>query len=707
MLGDRAASLALGDVTLLPHQRDGVARVRRLLDTHRGALLADDVGLGKTYVALAVARDAGNPLVVAPAALRESWTRSAAAAGVRVAFASVQSLWRRPSTPDAHDLVVIDEAHHLRSRRTRRFAAAAQLCRDARVLLMTATPVQNRLDDLRTILSLFLGQRAWTMDAAALSDHVVRRFERDITSDTRPSLPRVATIATLAAVDDVDCLDRLVALPPPLPPAGGGDGGALVAYTLVRQWSSSRAALVGALRRRLAAARALEDALLAGRYPTAVELAAWCAVDDAQQLAFPELVVQRGATDVAPLLKQVRHHADAVRELLEWLARSANVDDMRSASLRDVRVRHQGARIVAFSEYTDTVVTLYRALCSDPGVAMLTHAGARVAGGRLRRRDILAQFLPGATQPAHERIELLLTTDLLSEGVDLQAAQVLVHLDLSWNPARLEQRVGRLRRIGSPNDAVHVYVMPPPAAAERLLQVERRLRAKLGVAAATVGAAGTILPRLSFAPDAGDARRGERIATHLERWRSPVRAADPPAAAAAYAKEDGAIACVRAGDAHQLVCVSGDQVSDARQDIERALERAHDAEAPLSTVAADAARAAVDRWLAAREVTNVVSLTEVRLARTRRSVLHRVDTIVRRTPRHSQARLAPLMHAARAAAGATLSAGAEQVLQQLATCALDDQAWLQAMGEFAHLHAPPAPAASREIVALLLLVRRA
>src|SRR4029079_8568604 len=135
-------------------------------------------------------------------------------------------------------------------------------------------------------------------------------------------------------------------------------------------------------------------------------------------------------------------------------------------------------RVVAFSEYADTVVALYRLLSRDQRVAMLTHGGGRVAGGAVARRELLSRFGPFAARAQHERdrIDVLITTDVLSEGVDLQAASVVVHLDLAWNPARLEQRVGRLRRLGAALDRVAVYVMLPPAPAERLLEAEGRRR---------------------------------------------------------------------------------------------------------------------------------------------------------------------------------------------------------------------------------------
>ena len=155
----RLPPIQLGTVTLHPHQADAVARLGRTLHEHRVALLADDVGLGKTYVAIALARETVQPLILAPAALRSTWMAALDRTGVTASFISIESL--AYSVPQATpDFVVVDEAHHLRNPSTRRFASAATLCSRSRVLLLSATPVQNRLDDLRALLSLVIGERA-------------------------------------------------------------------------------------------------------------------------------------------------------------------------------------------------------------------------------------------------------------------------------------------------------------------------------------------------------------------------------------------------------------------------------------------------------------------------------------------------------------------------------------------------------------------
>lgn len=706
VLGPETQDGALGEVTLHPHQRDGVERVRRLLDLHGGALLADDVGLGKTFVALAVARGTGDVVVIAPAAVRDAWCTASLRAGVPVRFVSVEAMGRRDALVGSPDFVIVDEAHHLRTATTKRFTATGALCRCAKVLLLSATPVQNSLADLRTILSLFLGAGAHALSADELARYIVRRIASDVAQPATLALPRVAAARWLESVRDIDCLDRLLALPRALPPADGDDGGVLLTYTLMRQWSSSRAALRSALQRRLARAHAMEDALRAGRLPSRSELAAWCFAEGAQQLAFPELAAASLVQNGEALLDQVRCHSTSVRELLAWLNSSPDPDAARAAELQEIMRRHAGERVVAFSEYSDTVGALYRALAPVARVAMLTHSGGRVVGGPLSRRDVLERFAPGASLriPERERIDLLLTTDVLSEGVNLQDASVVVHIDLSWNPARMEQRVGRLRRLGAARDSIGVYLFAPPAPAERLLRLEQRLRFKLGTAARAVGVAGAILPGIvvTHGSDAA-APREERIGAALRRWRSGGVLPDGLVAAAARSPVTGALACIQCGEVVSLVAVVDGRVTESRAVVERLVTGASEATLELGEADLRACRETVERWFRRRIVSDVVDLPALRVAHSRRALLRRVDTISRRAPRHSQPQLAPLMRAARSAATVALSAGAERVLDELARSQLSDEAWLHAIGEFASLHARKQSDEAPRLLALLVL----
>lgn len=694
VLGSAPGRRVLGAVTLHTHQCDAVRRLTPIMRGNGGALLADEVGLGKTFVALALAAEFGRPTIVAPAALRPMWRAASARAGVESRFISMERLGHGGTVPPA-EFIIVDEAHHFRNGRTRRYRQLAEACARSVALLLTATPVQNSLNDLRTVLGLILGGRVKAMDVAGLGKLIVRRSASAIETE----LPEVAEPEWIAIAPDVDCLERIWSLSPPVPPADGEYAHALTVFSLVRQWASSRASLEAALARRLAAARAMEDALSAGRLPTRAELRAWRFAEGTQQLAFPELV-----NDFAPapatMLPQIRKHADGVRSLAAWLRRcQPDVDGDRAELLLEIAKKHPGERIVAFSEFTETVAVMYRRLGSRSRTAVLTHGGGRVAGGSLSRRDVLKQFGSRASVADNERIDLLLTTDVLSEGVDLQRASVIVHLDLAWNPARMEQRVGRLRRFGAARDSVAVYVFAPPAPAERLLELDRRLREKLGEAARSIGLAGAILPGIPTRVDGAVPER-EKAMHVLEGWLT----ISPPAAAVVAAVESerpGALACVRSGGEILLIALSDGSVSEAPAPLLRGVSAARAGSCQPEAISLVLRQ--IDAWLQRRSLTNIVELQTAHVARSRHSILRRVGSIARRARRHERGRLGAMIGAARHAASVPMPAGAERILGELAIAALPDEAWLRAVGEFGAIHGRARNAEHDEVLALLLL----
>ncbi len=692
------ASEKLGSITLHAHQQSAIDRLRVLLREQRGALLADEAGLGKTYVAAAMMRDAVRPLIVLPAALQAMWRSALRAADVSATMVSYSALSRGTVPAGDFDLIVLDEAHHARTSSTLRYAVLASLAARAHVLLITATPVHNRRAELAALAALFLGARAYSISDSELATLIVRREREDVAA-TVP-LPDAPAPTWIPVGDDSPLLEALLALPPPVPPADGGAGGVLLAWSLLRQWASSRGALESALRRRIARGIALESALEQGRYPDRRELRAWSCTDDAIQLAFPQLVAGP-APEPHALLAIVREHLAAVRALLARVRTGTNVDALRAQSIRDICARHRGEKVLAFSQYTNTVHALYDLLRHAGAVAALTSHGARIASGRLSRQEALARFAPRATGSAFptaaERIDLLLTTDLASEGLNLHDASVVVHLDLPWTPARLEQRVARSRRLGAAHARTHSYALAPPADAEKVLAVERRLRQKLRTMEAVIGSTGAVLPELVESRaigeriDSSSAQLRERIHRALRVWRDErgegrADARDALTIACVVAPRHAVLALALDGTRAVLAAaLDGDELTENASVVLGAIELVAGADAALDDRVRASGIARAERWLARRAGAQAGGALAWRGA-SRRIALRRIAGLASRAPHHRRALLAPLAMAARRVVSTPYALGAERVLDELASAPLPDEAWLRALAAFGAMH---------------------
>lgn len=715
MLETPEAPARVGSVVLWDHQRDAVARIRAALGEFGGALLADEVGMGKTYVALAIATGYVNPLVIAPAALRDTWARAVTAADARAAWMSLESL-SRGASDHPFDLVIVDEAHHARNPETQRYRTLARLSASAHVLLLSATPIHNSRHDLSSLLALFLGAHAGALDSSALARIIVRRTRTSLSSGHR--IPDVSPMVSIPGVDDVSVARHILALPPPVPPRDAGVADALVCFALLRQWSSSTGALRSALRKRIGRARALIDALREGRLPSSGDIDAWVVGEDAQQLAFAELLVPVAAgnpprRDMAELLDGALRHERALVALAASLGSGA--DEARAAAVRRILSAHPGARVLAFSQFAETIATYWRLLRNESGVCALTAAGGLVAGGRITRTEAIERFSPaanGALAPnVAQAIRLLLTTDLLSEGINLQDASVVVHLDLPWTAARLEQRVGRVARSGSTHESIAVYAMAPPASGEAVIEIQRRLNEKLAIASRSIGAASVALFDDTVMATISPPEAIETLRDITRRWMLDGIAPSAPGSmtvdcAAVRARDAGWLALVRSPRGTRLVASLGDQVgSECALVLKVAVscDGARNADHGESARAIAEAMQAVERWLAEERAAALAGVTEIEAFRARRHALRRLAGI-EALPRFRRMMIDPLSRAARAVATGRMSRGAEQSMSGLLDA--DPESWLSELGQLTergHEGASTIAESVESVVALLVL----
>jgi hypothetical protein len=657
-LGKAPNVAQLGSISLREHQQAAARRIHDAIREFGGAVLCDPAGTGKTFTALACIPSGQRALVVGPAILREMWMSSAKQAQRDVHFCSYEAFSRTIAPPPDFRFVILDEAHHARNPVTIRYRALSETIRNSPTLMLTATPIHNRRADLLSLLQLVMGERAHRLSPAELSRCVIRR---DALTESLP-LPRKLDVVWHDLENNDDIARRILSLPPALPPSDGDDGGALIAHSLIRQWASSDAALRGALRRRLLQAEALGAALKDGTWPSRAQLASWSTGDNSVQLSFAGLLANPIA-GAAKFLDIVLAHRDGIAELLGILEANAGSDHERAGIIGQIITQHPHERIVAFSAYADTIGAMFRLLSPRGRVAALTGSGGRVAGGRISRTDAIEQFAPlfnrRSSRKADE-IRILLTSELLREGVNLQNASVVIQLDVRWGPARLEQRIGRIARIGSAHSHVVAHAFRPHASAELSVHIEKILSCK----------------STEVLSETDSRVHAEEIRKILASWSRARAMPDNTTACAARAAFDGFIAIFQSSSGIHLVTERSGEITDSPSVVLCSLRDLSDEPVQAPTSALSSACGRLYEWIASTS-----SLSDVVAPggphHLRESLLRCIASAIQSARTHDRARIAILASIARERLGGNLTHHNEVVLREhLAACSTD-VAWLE------------------------------
>jgi superfamily II DNA or RNA helicase len=606
---------------LFDFQRDGLRAVLAKIEKHGGCVLADSIGLGKTFTALAVIKwfekRNKNVLVLCPKKLRENWTDHLAANNSelnslrddRFGYTVLSHTDLSRDTGKVgdidlsriewgnYDLVVLDESHNFRSgsrnrspggRRSRYERLMDDIIKSGvrtKVLLLSATPVNNDLSDLKAQLDLISADRGdafaalgipnlgtligaarrrfldWaksgSRDAGELLNKLppalfglldgltIARSRRHIERHYASSMARIGGFPKRAspesafvaidreggfpAFEDVDAaISKLeLALYSPLTfvlpehralydKGGNFDQNnrekyliAMMKVGFLKRLESSISSFRRTMERMVARVdqrlRDLDEfessAAIASPPPDDVEL------DDDLEEAF----------EVGAALKYNLAHVDRAmwkaallrdRERIASLAAEARkVTPTRDAKLRRLEeivrakaseptVNRDGEanrKVILFTAFSDTARYLYDQLAPvarDCGLhaALVTGDGCKTTFGKARFQDILVNFAPRAKRRALLRgadtggeIDVLIATDCISEGQNLQDADLLVNVDIHWNPVRLIQRFGRIDRIGSRNATVRMVNFWPTEDLNKYLRLKDRVEARMAL----------------------------------------------------------------------------------------------------------------------------------------------------------------------------------------------------------------------------------
>lgn len=611
------------DMLLTDWQKAGAETAFEMMQTYGGALLADDVGLGKTHTAAKVIshytrrreRGVGAPwvLVVCPAAMESTWGSVLNEQGVasRVKVLSYDKARRQIHENldefDKYAMVVCDEAHHLRNPGAKRTKEIDRLIAGngtpKHALMMTATPVNNGIGDMESIISLavrddetfrprgipslrgyFNAARRRDKQGELRPEHVEQlmdaftvRYTRGFVEKTYPgtklddgTLVKFPErhITKLKYEPDGPGLEVLSKLEQAL--IGGHehneetDDDYIQAGRLIfalyrpnryeasrRRWERSEARadddldesvtdrftdgfLRTLLLKRLdssphALARSLERmerrhdralrVLRAGKLPD-ISL-----VSDPAELANlfdddeddsddnygegDDGQLGRGY-DLQAMRTAVEHDIELLSRLRD-LAERAQISDPKRLVLAEY-LRNQAAtarpisqdddgrmarKTLVFTESADSAIDLAEwvhrqveiAPRNDPLGKFKGRVSNEAVTGRNRSQhsNLIKSFDPAEAKAGDDRYDLIISTDTLAEGVNLQAAGRCINYDLPWNPMRVVQRFGRVDRLRSLHSKVDLRCFYPGDQIDRWLRLLRKLNRKLSAADAAVG----------------------------------------------------------------------------------------------------------------------------------------------------------------------------------------------------------------------------
>lgn len=604
---------------LYKFQRDGVVGAIDKLQRFGGCIIADSVGLGKTFEALAVIKyhELRNDrvLVLCPKRLRDNWTlyrsndRRNVLAADRFNYDVLNHTDLSRDTGMSgdinlahinwgnYDLVVIDESHNFRNKAThkdresRYHRLMRRIIREGvktRVLMLSATPVNNRLADLRNQIAF-----ATEGDDLALADHGIasieattrlaqREFNRWLEMDEADRTP--TRLVEMLGFDYFTLLDHLTIarsrkhiekyygtdetgkFPTRLPPINiKPDVDLSGEFRPIREINDEirrlNLAAYAPLRYVLPHKQEAYDEKYstevrggegffrqADREDSLIHLLRVNLLKRMESAVYAfALTVERQLKDVEAMLRRIEAQADDVEELdiadvdiddpmfepllvgkrikvlladvdlVRWkqdlvedrnrlhtlLSAARQVDSERDAKLHALRdtIVHKcehptnpgNRKVIVFTAFADTARYLYDHLAPwardrlGIDTALVTGSGRNQATIPHLGRDlgsILTAFSPRSKERPDElagegELDLLIATDCISEGQNLQDCDWLVNYDIHWNPVRIIQRFGRIDRIGSPNEAIQLVNFWPNMELDEYINLEQRVSGKM------------------------------------------------------------------------------------------------------------------------------------------------------------------------------------------------------------------------------------
>lgn len=557
----------------LKYQTDAVASAKRILEEYGGVFISDVVGLGKTYMSALLARQLdGRTLVIAPPALLDknnpgSWTNVFADFRVPAHFESIgklDDLLRRDIS--RYSNVFVDESHRFRTEATATYEKLAQVCRGKRVVLVTATPLNNSPRDILSQIKLFQNGKNSTIPNARNLESLFSRLEKrlkglDRKTDRDEYLKTVGLNAKeirervlkylmvrrtrseisryyaddlaaqglkfpevadpQAAFYELDARENevftrtielltqnfLYARYKPLAYYEGASESEITGQRnlakfmkilLIKRLESSFHAFRLSVDRFIVSyerfIREFKNGFVYISKKHTNRIFDMLDNDDleaVEKLIDADKAQQLSADDFGDdFLLDLKSDLGILREVAaEW---SSIERDPKWEKLRQMLASGDGFRrnkLILFTESKETANYLEGRFRNELKEKVIAFSGDST---QATREQVIQNFDARAFKPRDD-YRILVTTEVLSEGVNLHRSNTVINYDIPWNPTRMIQRVGRVNRVDTAFDRIHTYNFFPTEQSNNLIKLKEAAEAKIQAFIEMLGADARLL----------------------------------------------------------------------------------------------------------------------------------------------------------------------------------------------------------------------
>jgi len=553
----------LSEVELTEFQEDAYKRAKRILQKYNGVLVADSVGTGKTFIGKKLLEDYAyhlreDALLICPASLKKMWDDELQKAHIKVQMRSMEELSQEDFPVEEfakYKVVLVDESHNFRNRNERYDALFKLVASGERkkVILLTATPINNTLLDLYNQVSLIARghedyfRRAGIYDLKRyflnamkedqVSDKLFNLLEEIAIRRTRHFIKENYPNATINGEpvrfpdreletvnynledvyegiydDAVEGIQRLHLTPYNLrfykkertkedqEEIWRSEALTGIMKTLfLKRFESSIEAFRLSIRYQLEYLHKFTKYFEKGKVLSGVTFRKYLFNEEGEPPEdFEKDIIEIDLKEYkSDLIKQhVRNDQEVLSKLLEDAKRVTPAGDEKLKEFKDrlISLGEQKKKVLVFSYYKDTIDYISGEISNNRRIKELFERIETISGGTSpkHRNEIIADFAPKLYDKPEivgtaKEVMLLLSTDVLSEGQNLQSCDTVINYDLHWNPTRMIQRSGRIDRLRSPFDIIYIQNFFPEEGLEKLLGIVDTLNKKIMQISETVG----------------------------------------------------------------------------------------------------------------------------------------------------------------------------------------------------------------------------